>query len=170
MKQLMTLLSCMLFFTMHSTAQSIGPSSLNASGGSKVIGSNTFEYAIGSVVAGTSYISSGLVVTQGTLQPLTSGTGISTPGIAASDLSVFPNPAAHNLFIQPRFGKGGTLEYALLDVLGRTVLQKTVVLKQGDERQEIIMSSFATGQYTLNVQWQQQGSTYISAYKIQKLN
>ena len=167
MKYLMTFLLCMLI-TVITTAQSVGPSSLNASGGSAVVSGNTFEYAIGDLLT-TTYTSSSLVVTQGVLQPMPAPTGISTPGIAASDLSVFPNPASGYLFLQPGFSKGGVLEYLLLDATGKTVLQRSVTLTQGNERQEIVMTPFAAGQYMLQVQWRQQGQTYMNAYKVQKL-
>lgn len=169
MKKILTFLLCLLLLPALSPAQSIGPSTLNAAGKSVTISGNTYEYAIGGLIGG-SYVSSGLVVTPYALQPVPPSTGIPTPGINASDLSVFPNPSNNVLYLQPKFGKKGTLEYVMTDVLGRTIASRKVSLEKGNERQEIDMTSYATGQYHLNVYWLQQGTSYHSTYKVQKIN
>lgn len=159
-----------MLFTLAAKAQSIGPSTYNTTGGSNSAGPNTIEYAIGDVVAGNTYIGSNLVVTQGVLQPVNpQPNGVETPGISAADLFVFPNPSAQTLFLQPRFSKGGTLEYSLLDASGRILTWKTVQLSHGNERQEVSMLPFAVGQYMLRVLWTQQGKTSSNVFKVQKI-
>lgn len=168
MKHLFTILCC-LFLSVWSHAQSIGPSTLNATGNSATLSGNTYEYAIGGLI-GNSYVSDNLVVTPYALQPVEPSTGIPTPGISVSELSVFPNPASHILYLQPKFGKKGVLEYVITDALGRTIATRKISLEKGNERQEIDMSSFALGQYNLTVQWLQQGKVSLSTFKVQKIN
>lgn len=170
MKHLWTCTACMLLSLSSATAQSIGPSTYNTTGGSNSAGPNTIEYAIGGVVAGNTYIASNLVVTQGVLQPkIAAPSNVETPTIAAADLFLFPNPAAQTLYLQPRFKKGGLLEYMLMDASGRMLRWKSVKLEQGNERQEISMGDFASGQYNLRVQWTQQGKTSSNVFKVQKI-
>lgn len=164
---LIILLGLLPFFT---SAQSLGPATLNATGKSATVSGNTYEYAIGGLITGNTYTSASLVVTPGVLQPMQASTGIGTPEITASDLSVFPNPAAHTLYLQPHFGKKGTLQYVITDVLGRTITTQKIALEKGNEKQEIDMSPYALGQYNLTVHWLQQGKTQKSTYKVQKIN
>ncbi len=151
------------------SAQSLGPAALNATGKSATLSGNTYEYAIGGLV-GNAYTSANLVVTPGVLQPVQPATGIGTPEITGSDLTVFPNPAAYTLYLQPHFGKKGTLEYVITDVLGRTIATQKIALEKGNEKQEIDMSPYTMGQYNLTVHWLQAGKTYRSTYKVQKIN
>lgn len=170
MKHLLTCLSTLLFLPLAMHAQSIGPSEMNATGKSVFAGSNTYEYAIGTVVAGNTFQSPGLIVTQGVLQPLIAEpSGVHEPGISSDNLSVYPNPVEQTLFLKPAFGKKGKLEYVLLDGAGRTIMKKSAALEQGNELQEIPMSPYAVGQYTLSVTWQHQGQLQSTAYKIQKI-
>jgi hypothetical protein len=57
----------------------------------------------------------------------------------------------------------------LLDGAGRTIMKNSAALEHGNELQEISMSLYAVGQYTLSVTWQQQGKSQSTAYKIQKI-
>lgn len=170
MKHLFTLIVPLSLLPVLSNAQSIGPSELNATGRSVTTGGNTYEYAIGTVVGLGAYQSSTLVVTPGVLQPkIAQPNGIDENTIPGSNLSVYPNPVQETLYLQPAFGKKGKLKYILLDGAGRTVMTRSASLEQGNELQEIQMSGYAIGQYTLSVEWQQQGKSLNTAYKIQKI-
>src|SRR5689334_18505096 len=83
-------------------AQSIGPSALVAAGNSATTGTLTHEFALGQLTPGNSYISSGLVVTPGVLQPA-AATGIAPRTITEADLKVFPSQVESSLFLQPAF-------------------------------------------------------------------
>ena len=170
MKKLLTALCFMLLYNLAARAQSIGPSALNATGGSRTIGGNTYEYAIGGVVSGDTYEGPGLVVTSGVLQPIVNDPdGIDQLVIDAGALSVFPNPVEQLLFLQPDFKKKGILEYILSDIQGRILLKNKVSLDRGNERQQIDMSHLAAASYSLSVVWKQAGKLYVKAYKIQKV-
>lgn len=171
MNHLITFTSCLLLSAIGSNGQSIGPATLNTLGGSSTNNGNTYEFAIGSVVSGNTYISTSLIVTPGVLQPvLDNPEGIELPGISAGELSVYPNPVNQILFLQPHFKKGGTLEFALYDIAGRLIVRRTLNLIQGNEKQELPMASYATGQYVLQVRFLTQGQASVNAYKIQKIN
>ncbi len=163
-----TLACCMLAIA-STKAQSVGPSTLNASGGSKIIGNNTYEYSIGEMSVIATYSSSSLVVTQGILQPKLSPGGIAQHHLSATDLSVYPNPVQSTLFVQPSFAKSGSLQYVLTDASGKTVAIHSANLDLGNERQEISMAPYAAGQYTLSIIWTAGGNTATGAYKIQKI-
>ncbi len=151
-------------------AQSLGPAELNAYGKSVTSGGNTYEYAIGTVVGTPAYVSGTLVVTPGVLQPhLAEANGVDENIIPAGSLSVYPNPVDQTLFLKPAFGKQGTLQYNLIDAQGRILKTQTADLQNGNELQQLSMTAFASGQYTLQVTWLQQGKTLKTAYKIQKV-
>ncbi len=170
MKHLFTCLSLFLFLPLFTPAQSIGPSEINGNGKSVTSGGKTYEYAIGTVVGMPAYVSGSLVVTPGVLQPFTAeSNSVDETAIPPANLSVYPNPVEQTLFLKPAFGKKGKLQYLLLDAAGRTIMTRTADLEHGNEMQQIPMSAYALGQYTLNVSWHQQGKTLNTAYKIQKV-
>ena len=150
-------------------AQSVGPSALNATGGSGTIAGNTYEYSIGTINLSQTFSSASLVVTDGVLQPILTPTNVAQPHISAAQLSVFPNPVSSTLFLQPAFAKGGQLKYMLTDAAGKTITGESHALVTGDERQEINMKHLAAGQYHLTVEWQSGSASFTNAYKIQKI-
>lgn len=150
-------------------AQSIGPSTLNASGGSASVAGNLYEWSVGEMTMISTFSSSGLVVTQGLLQPsATGGTGVGNSPQITQHLDVFPNPADYILYLNPRFRGPVTLQYSLLDMTGRTVLSQKAFLPTGTEKQSLLLSHLAAGQYMLSVVLDDQGDHYNAAYKIQK--
>ena len=150
-------------------AQSIGPASIDVAGGSASVGATMHEYAIGQVMASSTYFSSSAIVTPGVLQPAITATGISSHPIAAADLQVYPSPVKTVLFMQLAFRGTGVLQYGLYDVAGKLVTSREIVLQNGSERQALEVTAFAAGQYFLNINWIQAGTTYNASYKIQKL-
>jgi hypothetical protein len=61
-------------------------------------------------------------------------------------LNVFPNPVQYVLTIESDFAINGAI--SLTDALGRTVL---AVQGNGDQRQQINVSSLAAGSYVLRI-------------------
>lgn len=150
-------------------AQSIGPSTLNAAGGSRVIGGNSYEWSVGEMAVVSTFSNASLVVTQGVLQPnMVSNAVGNVPGKITA-LNVYPNPVADGqLYLSPSFNNGGKLIYRLTDAAGKTVLSQTSTLQSGKELQTISMHAYAAGQYTLSVEWQDSKGTSFNNYKIQK--
>lgn len=168
MKKTITSAALVLAACCAARAQSIGPSTLNAGGGSGNIAGATYEYAIGEVVDGATLSSATLVVTQGVLQP-TLPTSVAHGPRAITGLDVFPSPVETILYLQPKMGKRGRLEYSLYDAGGKLVLHNSAVLATGNERQEADVQALAVGQYTLQVSWLEGPNNYTGTYKIQKL-
>lgn len=164
----LTLAGCLLTLAPVS-AQSTGPATFNAAGGTAAIGANTYEFSIAEMAVTTTYSGNGLVVTQGILQPQPRATGIAQQGILPTQLSVYPNPVEATLFLQPAFGKSGSLEYMLTDAAGRKIYSRTQKLDAGNERQEINMAPYAAGQYNLSIIWMDRAHTATGTYKIQKI-
>lgn len=150
-------------------AQSIGPSTLNAAGGSRAIGGNTYEWSVGEMAVVSTFSGPSLVVTQGLLQPnMVSNSVGNVPGKITA-LNVYPNPVSDGqLYLSPSFHNGGQLIYRLTDAAGKLVLSHTTTLLSGKELQTISMHAYAAGQYTLSVEWQDARGTAINNYKIQK--
>lgn len=171
MKHLLNFLTTLLLLPCCLRAQSLGPAELNAAGHSVTVSGNTYEYAIGTVVGTPAYQASGLVVTPGVIQPhIATPNGVAETTIPGGSLAVYPNPVAQTLFLKPAFGKKGTLKYVLSDAAGRSLKTTAAPLEHGNELQEIPMSGYALGQYTLSVVWQEGGKTSTNTYKIQKIN
>lgn len=148
-------------------AQSVGPTTINAAGGSTTISGNTYEYSIGEMTAVHTASAGSIIVTHGILQPMKSTTGIkdlSLNGFA----SVYPNPTQNSIYLKPSFAGKTELEYRLTDVLGKILQTKKILLLAGNEVQDIDLSAFASGSYFLDVQAQNNGKEYGGAFKIQK--
>lgn len=158
----------LLFGTAAVRAQSIGPSTVDASGGSAVIAGNTYEYAIGDLLAPT-LTGPGIVITPGVLQPRKKTVGIDDRQFFTGTLNIYPNPTEELVFLQPQFSSGGVLSYTLYDILGRAMQHKDCTLSSGKEKQSLSLKELASGTYTLEVGFKQKGKLYRTAYKIQKI-
>lgn len=166
------ILSCILAMLAASPnvrGQSIGPSVLNATGGTGTAGGNTFEWSVGETMVST-FTSSSIIVTQGVLQP-TSGTTEIVDNKLATRLDVFPNPASAVVNVQFNAPGQGTLTYRLTDLLGRVMQEKAVEVNAGTTTKQLNIKDLACATYMLQVLYKTKGNNEESAtYKIQKLN
>lgn len=168
--KLLVLLGMSACTALTASAQSIGPSAITAAGNSTATSSLTHEYAVGQVVVSNTFSSTALVVTPGVLQPVIAASNSITPqSLTLAEMNVFPNPVESDLFMQPGFTGAGMLSYSLYDAAGKLVMMREVALTSGVERQSILMTPFAAGQYSLQVAWRQGATTALGAYKVQKL-
>ena len=154
--------------TAPASAQSIGPGSINTSGGRGLISSEAFEYAVGQLTPGQSASAGAILITPEVLQPQLQAAGV-IEQVSENALRVFPNPASTTLFLQPALQAGTTLEYALHDAAGKVVSRGTASLSQGTERQTLQVETLSAGFYTLKTSWTSGGSHYEAAFKVQKL-
>ncbi len=156
--------------TLGAHAQSIGPSTLNAAGGSGTIAGTSHSYSIGEMTVVSTAITPQIVVTHGVLQPDESSLAVGDGPSLVSQLSLFPNPAQATLHLQPRFGAGGELSCSLVDATGKLVLTHTAALHTGNERQTLQLGAVAAGTYLLSVRFGAPGAAPQTAtYKIQKI-
>jgi hypothetical protein len=168
MKKKILILCSACLCTSFAWSQSIGPSTINITGGSATISGNTHEFSIGELLVETA-TGANIIVTQGVLQPIPKPTGIDDKDFFADHLDIFPNPAEEVVFLQPSFSSGGKLSYHLYDALGRSIEQAEFTLLTGKEKQTIRLKHLAASTYMLNISFLQKGETYNTAYKIQKL-
>lgn len=151
-------------------AQTMTPSVLNASGGSKTLNGNTYEYSIGEMTIVHTASQPNLVVTQGILQPADNKeTGIAETSILAEELNVFPNPFQDLVYLRPHWETGGILNVIVSDISGREILRQSWTLQAGNEQQSIRLSQVAAGTYMLSVEFIQKAKSQSGVFKIQKL-
>jgi len=159
----------MLFAATGVRAQSIGPSTINASGGSATIsGGTTHEWSVAENTVVSTYSSSSLVLTQGLLQPMPPSTGISKLQNATDNVRVFPNPVQNELFLQCEFNSSGTLSYYLQDITGKLITRKEQKLESGNEKISVSFEGLATGNYMLKILYTQASGTSAASFKIAK--
>lgn len=144
---------------------------LNATGGGGTIGGNTYDYSVGEMTLVSTETSSNIIITQGLLQPEAKfATSTKDLIIAQDQMSIYPNPTAAIVNIQPQFNKAGTMQIRLIDAMGKTIVRQEYKLSSGTEKQQIDISGFAIGNYLLNVNYTNNNTTLKNTYKIQKNN
>lgn len=170
MKRSGLLLLIALFMATGVQAQSVGPSTINATGGSTIIGSDDFEWSVGEMTLVSTFTTPGIIVTQGILQPVDGPLGVPETAELSNALSVFPNPAADCVNVQYRSAGEDILSCRLLDALGKEVSCRKITVANGQAAGQIDIRSFAAASYMLEVTIiPKKGTPKLAAYKIQKL-
>jgi hypothetical protein len=150
-------------------AQSIGPSTLNATGGSNTIGGNICDWSIGEMTMVSTFSGSSNILTQGVLQNeimINEGIGNTT---LAERIQVFPNPASSMINLRFNAVTDGALGYRLMDMAGRIVTVNNADVKQGILTEQINVSNLADAVYTLEVYFTAaNNATQQTTYKIEK--
>src|SRR6185312_7855241 len=101
-------------------AQSISPSTLNAAGGSGLAGTQYIDWSAAEMaLVSTDTGGTGIIVTQGVLQPAVVATGVQEQQLIFDYVQVYPNPASTVLNIKCNFPSSGKMTYQLIDVAGR---------------------------------------------------
>jgi len=169
MKKVILLIPFILVAAVTVHAQSIGPATLNATGGYTTIGTNEFEWSVGEMTLVTTFSTSGIVVTQGVLQPRDIPTGIPHTALL-TNLIVFPNPATSVVNLQYTSAGQGKLTYRLMDMAGQLIRSAAVDVKQGTTSEQINIAPLACATYLLEIAVNMEGNpTEMTTYKIDKL-
>ena len=151
-------------------AQSTGPGTLNACGGSAVSGGNTYEWSVAEMTMVSTLINGNILVTQGVLQPYEETAGIEENGQHFFDaFQVYPVPTGNFVYLQPHFETGGKLDWALFDAQGKQIGFHSVRLIQGNEMQSLDMSALPAANYFLRVWFGSGHGTVSTAYTVQKI-
>ncbi|MBC7552440.1 MAG: T9SS type A sorting domain-containing protein [Taibaiella sp.] len=152
-------------------AQSIWPSTLNATGGSTTVSGVQLEWSVGEMALVSTFSTSSIVVTQGVLQTRLSGAvNEVTPTSLGDYLTIFPNPANTVVNIQLNAVAEGTLTTRFMDMAGRLITEQKEAVKQGTNAQKIDVSNLAAATYMLQVYYKPNGGKEeATSYKIQKL-
>lgn len=170
MKRLILSLPLALIALSGAKAQSVGPATLIATGGSTKIGANEFEWSVGEMALVSTFTVGSTTLTQGVLQPFEG----SREGIDNADLrhqlQVFPNPAITVVNISYTAATSGTLSYRLLDVTGKIISINTLKMNGQQLTTQVDISGLAAAVYVLEVSIETEKGTSKSSYKIDKLN
>jgi len=169
MKKLILSIPVITLLSLTAKAQSLAPTTLNATGGTAIIGANEFDWSVGEMTMVSTFTASSIVVTQGVLQPAEMATTRITEGNQPALLSVFPNPSSSIVNINCTSTVPATLEYRLMDMTGKTLLTSTRVTKTGLSAEQLNISQFACATYALAVTVTTEQGTKTTTYKIEKL-
>jgi len=169
--KILTITACLILgAVITSHGQSIGPSTINTAGGSKVISGNTYEFSIGEMALVNTASAPNIIVTHGVLQPNVAPTKVKDVNALSDKLKIYPNPSDNILNIQPDFETGGQLTYQLYDALGRIMLTGEFNLVSGKEKQTISLNQLAASSYVLHLNLNKKGVVYTASFNVQKIN
>jgi len=151
--------------------QSLSPTILNATGGSAIAGTNEFDWSVGEMTMVSTFEAPGLIVTQGVLQPVDT---FNTTGIAQikllRNMQVFPNPVNTFVNIEYSVETAGVLQYKLIDMTGKTLLERSIQAYAGSNAEQVNLADMAAASYLLQVTYTSgAGEKEMTSYKIQKL-
>lgn len=169
MKTLQIVLATLLMTALSyiGSAQSIGPATLNAAGGSTAVSGNTYEWSVGEMVLVHTVSTSGLVVTQGILQPMLQVTGIKDQ-LALEGMSIYPNPASDQLNIKFNLDRNLDITLKLTDISGREQYLKKIKNHNGSALITMNFKAYAAGAYMLQVITTDKIKTYTNTFKVIK--
>jgi len=168
MKKTVLLIPLALVALTGAHAQSVGPATLNVTGGSKVIGTQEFDWSVGEMTMVSTFTASNVIVTQGVLQPSADRTSVPNTQGLTSHLQVFPNPASSLVSFRYTSATEGTLDYRLIDMTGKVISSQTIAVMQGTNEQQVDLTRLACASYFLEITTHTPGTETIS-YKVQKI-
>jgi hypothetical protein len=165
------LLGLLLFAGVYNIhAQSVAPSAINASGGTAIIGANEFDWSVGEMTMVSTFTGTGIIVTQGVLQPAETSINAVNNQVLLKKLQVYPNPATSIVNLQYFSPGEGTMTYRLMDVTGKIIANRSVQVKQGTNTEQINVAGLACATYLLEVSVNTgTEKTEKATYKIDKL-
>jgi hypothetical protein len=123
MKKILPLFLFYLFSTLLTTAQSITPQTINISGGYVNTGYYQLEWSVGEAAIIETFTTTGAMITNGVLQPLTDKPfGQNTATTWSSDeIKIFPTPTKGNFEVDIISKQQGILKMQLVDGLGQVI-------------------------------------------------
>lgn len=170
MKKIILSIPVIAALSLTASAQSVGPATLNATGGTVVIGANEFDWSVGEMVMVSTFSTSSIVVTQGVLQPAATSTTRIEEADWPTKLSVFPNPASSIVNINCTSPSPASFTYRLMDMTGKALLTGSSAAKQGLSTEQLNIGSLACATYMLAITVNTGQETKTITYKIEKLN
>ena len=171
MKKVIFIIPVALAASLSANAQSVGPTTLNSVGNSAPIGSNVFDWSVGEMTMVSTFTTSGIIVTQGVLQPAhIAAEGVDNQSSLTKLLQVFPNPASSVVNIQYASPGQGTLSFRLIDLAGKVITNQTLPVTGGTNLATVNVTDLACATYMLEVTVNNgNASPESTSYKIQKL-
>ncbi len=145
---------------------------INVAGHSAKINGMTFDYSIGEMTLVSTERNANLIITQGMLQPIGSGSiandepGNTTLSDLSENIKVYPNPTTTLLYVETTETAVSDYAYNLYDATGKVVLNQNGKTQLGLNKFSLDLQSFAAGSYYLVIK----KSTETCSFKIQKMN
>ena len=159
----------------NTRGQSIGPSILNSTGGTRTVGTSEYDWSVGEVAIVSTFYGpkdKNIIVTQGVLQNELSAPEKEANTTLAQHLLVFPNPASSLINLQYSSTSAGILSYRLMDMSGKVIMNSSREINQGMTAEQLNIGQLAVASYLLEVTFKDNSSNTEakSSYKIEKLN
>jgi len=149
-----SLFALFLIGTLFSEAQSVSPSTMNATGHSVLLDEYQFEWSVGESTSIITTSNSNLVVTAGVLQSNTSAQ--STPSLSnvffIGEIRIYPNPTRDVVEINILHRIAGKHKLQLFDNLGRKLMEKQIDYNGLGMLEKWDLSRFTAGQYFLSIE------------------
>lgn len=166
------LLSILVIGGVQMQAQSISPFTMNSTGGSTIINDNIYDWSFGEMTLVSTSSTSNLIVTQGLLQNQSDSTAnsINKPTATLQKILVYPNPAEDILYFESDYKTASKLNYMLVDVAGKIIINKDMNVSVGTYKQAIDLTTLPKGIYVLKITAIQENKPFIQSYKVQKIN
>ncbi|MEO6902656.1 MAG: T9SS type A sorting domain-containing protein [Bacteroidia bacterium] len=153
-------------------AQSTSPFTINSMGGSATINKNIYDWSFAEMTLVNTFSTANLIVTQGVLQNRgdSAANSVNNPTAALQKIFVYPNPAKDILYFESDYKTASKLNYMLIDVAGKTIINKDVFVTTGSNKQVIDLTALPKGIYVLRITASQENKRFIQSYKVQKTN
>ena len=133
------------------SAQTIAPSILNASGGATIINSNTYEWSIAEMVDVATYNTGGNFVTTGLLQPLEEKLSVHLFPNSNTYISIYPNPFVSIINLNIKSEDLNAVQIVVKNILGQLVYQQEYTLMSNNDVVQINLHHLSVGPYVIEV-------------------
>jgi len=151
-----------LFLSLFSNAQSVEQQVIAASGNHGSSPTHQLSWTIGEPVIETA-VATNNTLTQGFHQTNLVITDVSEPGLAAFEMTVFPNPSMDFIYLNVSNRNQKKAEYILYDETGRILQQMPIV----EDISMIDLNTLASATYFLVIS---SNSEVIKTFKVVKQN
>jgi hypothetical protein len=135
----------------QTSAQTIAPSILNASGGATIINSNTYEWSIAEMVDVATYNTGGNFVTTGILQPLEEKLSIHLLPNSNTSVSIYPNPFTSIINLNIKSEDLNAIQIVVKNMFGQLVYQQEYTLMSNNDVVQINLNHLSVGPYVIEV-------------------
>jgi len=171
-KKCLVVFSSVMVFSNYTDAQVVKyTNTINAAGGTSNIGANNYEWSVGEMALVNTGAAANIVVTQGVLQPAQSTGNVREYTGTMKNVSVYPVPTKSIVYIQHDFVVAGKLYYELMDITGKAILQKNILVQPGTGKQEINLESLPNASYMLHLVYHSVDNTRTTtSFKLDKIN
>lgn len=154
------------------SAQTIEPSTINASGFFFTNTSFQHDANIGEMTLVSTVSKPNLIVSQGLLQPAPNIVdNISENYFVNQSMTVYPNPSQNDLNIIANLDEHGEFDILLTDIQGKIIFKENMPVIMGENNIKLSLDAISQGNYLLVVKYQSSQSQTAGNqnFKIQKL-